>query len=150
MANSIEFTRNPRVRLLWGPGMMARLRTYPQQPTVFRGYGIIPFIPFLGYGQEMQLIGTVEGSYNTEEEARIGAEEFARRMRGEGIYVQEYYPIFGEDGKWAAYIEHEAPREEPVVVIEEPKKKSALRYIAPIGLGVGILGVLGYAATHKK
>lgn len=141
MATLIECKQNPRVRFVRGPGIMARLRTYPQAPSAFRGYGQEP---------ERQLLATVEGLYDTEEEATLGAEEIARRMRATGIYVEDYYPVLQEDGQWAAMIEHEEPAEEPIIVIEEPKPKSALRYLLPIGFGVAIFGAIGYAATHKK
>ena len=139
MATLIEYTKNPRVRRVWGPGLMARLRTYPSTPSAFRGYG-----------QDRQLLATVEGLYDTEEEAALGAEEIARRMRASGIYVEDYYPVLQEDGQWAAMIEHEEPTESPVVIIEEPKPKSALRYLLPIGFGVAVFGAVGYAATRKK
>jgi len=141
MATLIEYTKNPRVRRVWGPGLMARLRTYQQAPSAFRGYG---------QDAERQLLATVEGLYDTEEEATVGAESIARRMRANGIYVEDYYPVLQDDGQWAAMIEHEEPAEEPVIIIEGPKPKSALRYLLPIGFGVAIFGAIGYGATHKK
>lgn len=89
------------------------------------------------------------GPYDTEEEATLVAQEYARRRRGQGYDVSSYYAVKREDGLWDAVIEYsERPQIEQVQPLKAKKSTWALA-MAGI-LGAGILSAVAIAIIKNK